>query len=164
MLTQSELKGMFSYDAETGYFKRLSCISTRFKTGSIAGGKNFNGYIIITIKGKRHRAHRLVWLYCYGVFPDDYIDHINGDKEDNRLMNLRNVTNKDNGKNQKLSKTNSSGVTGVCWHNRDKKWVAQIRVNDKNKYLGGFSDVGDAIKAREIANVEYGYHPNHGRR
>ena len=117
----------------------------------------------IRVKGNAYKAHRLIWLYVYGKFPDNSIDHINGQPLDNRIENLRDVTLQENQKNKCTYRTNSSGHTGVCWHKRNEKWLANIRVNGKRKHLGYFNILEDAVAARKIASIEHGFHPNHGR-
>lgn len=122
-------------------------------------GKN---YIRIGIKGKLHRAHRLVWLYIHGKFPENDIDHINGDGTDNRLVNLRAVTRSENGQNARLHIDNNSGVSGVYWNKKNERWYAQIHVDKKKKHLGCFKHINDAVIARRMAEKKYNYHGNHG--
>lgn len=98
-----------------------------------------------------------------GFWPSGEIDHISGCRIDNRMRNMRDVTSSDNGKNSALSSINKSGFTGVHWNKRCSKWVANIGVNGKNKYLGSFPDINEAIAARAAANIKFGYHENHGR-
>jgi hypothetical protein len=164
-LTQERLKSLLNYNPETGEFTRL--VSRRsYQAGEIAGclkrDRSEKVYIIIKIDGKNYRAHRLVWLYSYGKWPKNDIDHIDQDSTNNRLINLRDVSHAENGKNRKMSKRNNSGVTGVCFHNKAQKWMARIKVNGKGIYLGYFELKDDAITARKNADVEYGFHPNHG--
>ena len=113
--------------------------------------------------GRIYRAHRLAWLIVYGSFPPDQIDHINGVKHDNRIMNLRAVTHAENSRNRPLYIGNKSGHTGIFYNKRMKKWVAQIGGTDKRVNLGSFENKEDAIEARRIAEINYNYHPNHGR-
>jgi hypothetical protein len=164
-LTQERLKSLFNYNPETGEFTRL--VSQRSNlVGKIAGYPNRVGsekfYIRIRIDGRLYLAHRLVWLYTYGAWPENDIDHVDQDSLNNRLSNLRDVTNTENSKNQKIPKHNSSGVMGVHFHNKAQKWLAQIAVNGKRIYLGLFELKDDAITARKNADVEYNFHPNHG--
>ncbi|NOD87414.1 MULTISPECIES: HNH endonuclease [unclassified Ruegeria] len=107
-------------------------------------------------------AHRAAWAIMYETWPD-YIDHINGDRSDNRILNLRNVTPSDNQKNQKRRLDNSSGVIGVSFHKHMRKWQAQICSHGKQHHLGVFNDKTAAIAARKAAEIEFGFHPNHGR-
>ncbi len=122
-----------------------------------------NDYAMITIREKNYQAHRVIWAFHYGEWPIGCIDHINGDKTDNRLCNLRVTSHAENMKNQKRRSTNTSGVTGVCWSKKDKRWVASIKVDGRSKHLGSFAVFDAAVSARKLAETNYGYHPNHGR-
>jgi hypothetical protein len=137
-MTQEELKQILFYCAITGHFTWLK---NRFasKIGTIAGltSDKFK-YKSIGINGSRYYAHRLAWLYVYGYFPDDGIDHINGDKTDNRIANLRIANHSENAQNLNKYKRNTSGYTGVIWHKGANKWQARITVNHKMIHLGLF--------------------------
>ena len=109
------------------------------------------------------RAHIAAWTIGTGAWPDGQIDHINGDKLDNRLSNLREVSNVENGRNQKLRNTNVSGINGVHWRKDTSKWSACICVDGKTKHLGSFENIEDAARARAAADLKYGFHSNHGR-
>jgi len=127
---------------------------------------NDRGYVIDNGK----REHRTVWSAMYGSIPEGReIDHINGDRADNRLENLRLVTRQENMRNAKKSNANTSGCTGVTWNKRAGKWQAQTEVTQpcgkrRGKYLGVYPDWFDAVCARMSANNRYGFHVNHGRR
>jgi hypothetical protein len=116
------------------------------------------------IDNVNHYAHRVAWAMHYGEWPNGVIDHINGDGNDNRIKNLRLATVSDNAKNAKLSKANSSGMTGVTYIKNRGKWRGQIVHQGRCNFLGHFNDVNEAISARKKAEVEYGFHPNHGRK
>jgi len=98
----------------------------------------------------------------YGELSGD-MDHINGDRRDNRLSNLRVVTNSENRKNSKLQVNNTSGVPGVAWDKGRGKWAAYIKVNSKRVALGRFSCFWRAVIARRNAEVYFGFHINHGK-
>jgi deoxyribodipyrimidine photolyase len=102
------------------------------------------GYYKMAVDYRYYLVHRVVWLYCYGEWPDE-IDHINGVPTDNRLCNLRSVNHSQNMKNRKLSVTNTSGYKGVSRF-RDK-WKAQIRSDGSTVYLGLFDKPEDAHAA-----------------
>lgn len=113
-ITQPELKEILEYNEETGEFTWLVAKGNRVRVGQIAGSLNKgHGYIEIGIDNKLHYAHRLVWLYHFGNLPDEQIDHINGDRANNRVENLRESSRYMNARNQKKSSINSSGTTGV---------------------------------------------------
>lgn len=163
MLTQERLKQLFIYDECTGVITRIVSRGTRAIAGDIAGYSDGRGYLKITIDYKEYNTHRLAWLYVYGEWPNQ-IDHINGNRSDNRLSNLRNVNNQENSKNRRISSNNKSGIMGVSFCNTTSKWISQIYVNEKSKSLGYFKYKWDAICVRKSAEVEHGYHENHGRR
>lgn len=144
------LHEMLHYDLETGNF-RWKQSRGRAASNSAAGTISGSGYIHIRLEGKIYQAHRLAWLYVYGEFPSKYIDHANRIKTDNRICNLREVTKSQNAQNTLVSKANTSGIKGVNWCKRDKKWRASIKLNGKFKSLGYFSDVKDAQLAYGLA-------------
>jgi hypothetical protein len=156
------------YDPETGVFLWRYCddMPRRWNTryaGTVAGVDVGNGYRRIGIGGKMHGAHRLAWLIVTGEWPDAEIDHINGDRSDNRIANLREVSCTENGRNKAMPKNNTSGVIGVGWDSGAGKWRAAIGVAGRNIFLGLFTDIASAIAARKAAEIAYGFHPNHGR-
>jgi len=156
MLTQQRLKEVLEYDPLTGVFTR--------QRAEIAGSEGKAGYIAVSIDGTKHYAHRLAFLYMTGRFPEQYVDHINGEKGDNRWLNLRDVSRKGNQRNQKKSVKNTSGVTGVCWEERVSRWKAYIEGENGRTYLGYFKCFDEAVAARKSAAKELGYHKNHGER
>jgi len=141
MLTQEELKRLLHYDPETGVF-------TRLRTGRKVGSHSDQGYLLIAIKidGKSilFRAHRLAWLYTHGHFPPEHTDHVNGFRDDNRLVNLRPANSYQNGYNTGLRKNNTTGFKGVTYFVRTGRWVAQIRAHGKKVSLGYHSTAEEA--------------------
>ena len=135
MITQEELKSLLNYDPETGLFTWLKANTRRVKAGDIAGTKSEYGYIRIRIKDKTYRAHRLAWLYVYGVNPI-LIDHINMVRDDNRLVNLREADKSKNKLNMGKRSDNKSGFKGVSYSKQSNKWRAACSVNKKQVYLG----------------------------
>ena len=101
-------------------------------------------------------AHRLAWFYVYGAWPNGDLDHINGDKLDNRIANLREATRKQNMQNVRQHKHNTSGVKGVAWHSQRNKWRAYIFVDYRQIHLGLFDTKEAAAAAR--MNAEEIYH------
>ena len=120
------------------------------------------GYCRTTIASKRIRAHTVAFVIMTGEYPQGEVDHINGDRADNRWMNLRGVSRGENSKNLAMRSDNTSGITGVVWHAAAKKWQASISSNRKTVYLGLFSDIDDASRARKAAEVELGFSNRHG--
>lgn len=162
MITQKELKESLCYEKETGlFFWIISKANNRIKPGDIAG-TYVNGYIKIIINKKAYFAHRLAWLYVCGEWPKHQIDHINQIKDDNRFSNLRDAMDVENKRNRTKQKNNTSGVNGVSWYKRDKKWFAYIKVNGKQLDLGRHKDRFEAICARKSAENKHGFHLNHG--
>ena len=150
MITQQELKELFSYDHEIGVFIRKVATTNSVKVGDIAGGLNQRGYVVIWTNGRSYLAHRLAWLYVYGKFPELNIDHINHDITDNRINNLREATQLQNVWNSKIKSSSSTGIKGIT---KDKRrcntFYARCRVNGKIKFLGGFDTKEKAGKAYE---------------
>lgn len=161
-ITHSELKKSLFYNPDAGVFTWLISDSNMVKVGDIAGYKSPRGYIVIAIKGKGYKAHRVAWFYMTGEWPVE-IDHVNHIKDDNRWRNLRSVRRRDNGKNQPKSIRNTSGIVGVYRDKASGKWEARITVNNKQIYLNRFDDMFLAICARKSAEKRYGFHENHGR-
>jgi len=149
MLTQSNLKDILHYTPETGIFINLTARARAIKAGETAGFKRKDGYIVIKIKSKAYKAHRLAWLYVYGVMPNELIDHINGIRYDNRICNLRESTNSQNIQNLKSPRRdNKSGYLGVSYRKGCGRWRATIYIDGKNKSLGDFD-------APELASEAY---------
>lgn len=122
-----------------------------------------NGYMHGSLFYKCVMAHRIIWLMVHGKWPDT-IDHVNGNRSDNRLNNLREVTQPSNMKNTKRQNRNKSGFPGVCFEKRRQKWHARIQSKEgKSIHLGYFDSLRRAAKVRKRAEIEFGYHPNHGR-
>ena len=162
MLTQEELKKFLDYDMETGIFT-WKIKRKRVNAGDIAGTCKLNGYLQIMINYKFYLCHRLAWLYIYGEFPNGILDHIDGNRANNKIFNLRQATSRQNNINAKLSKRNTSGVKGVYWHTQNKKWYAQININGKNKHIGFFNDIDSAKKSvMETREKYHGEFANHG--
>ena len=169
------LRKLLRYDHISGdLYWRLRCES-RFATPSYASrwNKRYAGKLTFTALRKGYRcgrigrrtysAHRVIWSIFYGNHPDGQIDHINGRKDDNRIDNLRVVTDQENHRNKKMPITNKSGVIGVCWHKRCRRWRATIGVSGKLIELGMFREISDAAAARSQAEIDYNFHANHGR-
>lgn len=158
MLTQAEVREMFSYDSNTGYLIRKKWVHGCRENivGNMAGGLNARGYLRISIRKKRYYSHRLVWLYVHGALPEHDLDHINGNKSDNRIDNLRYCTQAENQQNRTgLQKNNTSGHPGVYWYDPNHKWSGKICIKRKIIHLGYFDTIEEAIAARKAAKKIY---------
>jgi hypothetical protein len=159
------LKSVLAYDPASGNFTWL-VERTRYagitKIGEIAGTKKLSkrkdgGYIIVGAFRKFYRAHRLAYWFMTGhQVPKGFeMDHINGNRADNRWENLRVVTRAQNSMNHKLSSQNISGTRGVSWDARAKRWLARITVNGKLTCLGIHKTLESAVAARREAELLY---------
>lgn len=160
-LTQVRIKELMDYDQSTGIFIRLVGYGN-VRSGNVAGSKSRDGYRMTMIDGHRYANHRLAFLYVTGEFPDGQVDHINGNRSDNRFCNLRIVSNAENAQNiGGPQRNNKSGYLGVSWHKLSNKWQAQIAVNGCSRHLGLFEQKEDAYLAYLSAKTEV--HPVHKR-
>lgn len=154
-LTPEDLRRLLAYDADTGAFTWLVALSRRIRPGRKAGSLNGNGYVQIRVFGRIYAAHRLAWLYVHGEWPPEQIDHMNGDRADNRIANLRPATATQNHANMRRPRDNTSGSKGVYWDKANSKWVANVRIGGKTKYLGRFDRIEDAAAAYKNAAHKY---------
>lgn len=159
-LSQALLKKHYNYDPNTGKF--TAKLPTHFhNVGDEIGSISVEGYLETSIKNKRFLVHRLIWLYMTGNLPEQ-VDHINHNRQDNRWINLREVNNTNNIKNCSLSKNSVTKINGVNLIKATNKYRAYITVNKKQIHLGIFDNINEAIAARKQANIDYGFHVNHG--
>lgn len=134
--------------------------------GNPAGYGSSNGYVktYVSKTGKMY-IHRIVWTMHNGDIPEGMqIDHLNGNRSDNRIENLRCVTATENRMNQGTRKRSFPGVNGVNYNNRDNLWHAMISDNGKKISLGHYKSFISACEARIVAEVSLGYHINHASR
>lgn len=139
---QSVLLENFFYKDGSLFWKKNA--STRRKIGSKVGWVEKNGYLRCGIDGKMYRVHRLIYKMHYGHCPE-FLDHINGDRADNRLENLRPATNQQNSANKPQSKINKVGLKGVCVERG--KYKAAIKFNNRSMHLGYFDCPFEAHEA-----------------
>lgn len=138
--------------------------NTRYARKEAFTALSSTGYREGAIFRRTFKAHRVAWLLFHGRWPEGQIDHINGNRADNRICNLRDVTQTENNRNQTISLHNSSGFCGVFWHQRQRKWCARVGVSGKQVHLGSFDSFDEAVSARQRANVDYGFTARHGTR
>lgn len=146
-MTAEKLRELVHYDPESGAFTWLNV--SKFgtaKVGAIAGSRHAQGYRQINFRREVYLCHRLAWLYVHGEWPSACIDHINGDKADNRLANLRSVTSTINAQNVRRAQVNNSlGLLGVS---RDKKkFSARLLADGLRVHVGSFDTPAEAHAA-----------------
>lgn len=124
-----------------------------------------NGYHFGRIHRNGFYAHRVIWAMCHGEWPSLQIDHINGLRTDNRVVNLRVCTQSENSRNASVPSHNTSGHMGVSWDKARGRWESHIGMPNSRKKisLGQFDCIEQAIRARKAAEIMLGYHENHGR-
>lgn len=146
------------------YWNRRSDMPAKWNgrwEGMAAGSMDSKGYVSVRILWRRYRAHRVAWCIMSGSWPDMEIDHINGDRADNRPSNLRLADHSENGRNRGIQSNNTSGFKGVSWHSGSRKWLAQIVSRGRHESLGLFSDPKDAYAAYcQAAHKQHGAFAN----
>lgn len=160
-----ELAGLVSYDKSSGEFFWRPRPLSMFKLPN--SGRSWNkrfafkkagridlfGYVVISFSGKKVKAHQLAYFIENGFCPD-LIDHINGNRADNRIANIRPADMSQNGMNRSMDRRNKSGGKGVSWHKRAGKWQVHVRSRGVVRYCGLFNDIESAIEARAKAAHE----------
>jgi len=160
-LTQDQVQSLFNYNDKTG---ELFWKEARYKDRQWleAGHWHNRGYRQVRVREKEYLVHRIIWLYVYGTHPEE-IDHINGDKADNRLENLRAGNKSLNQRNAKRRKDNKSGMSGVNWCNREQRWIVRIQYNKRRIMIGQYTDLEKAKAARLAAQEKFSFGPNAGK-
>jgi len=140
----ADVRQWLRYDPETGHLWWLRWPGGKARLDQPAGTTRPDGRRQIKVCGRAFKAHRVCWSLHYGAWPEGDIDHINADPADNRLENLREATKTENNRNQCKRTGCSSGLKGVTWDKRWRKWRAHIRVHGKLIRLGAFDDEYEA--------------------
>lgn len=134
----------FTYNPDTGEIRSIN--------GNIVFNKNADGYIVISLRCngsvRKILGHRIGWYLHYGNLPKNYIDHIDGDRANNKIDNLRDVTCQQN-------HFNRNNTNGYCWIKKVQKYEARIVINGKRKHLGRFVNEIDARNAYLTAKAKY---------
>jgi hypothetical protein len=154
-LTAERLRELLEYDPETGEFRWLRHRARGARAGSPAGYINAVGYRVIMLSQRAYHAHRLAWLYMAGEWPRGDLDHINGDRADNRRSNLRLADRTQNNANARRRSDNTSGHKGVSRHGQCNRWQARIRVRGRTIYLGLHKTQEAAAAAYDAAAREH---------
>lgn len=158
MLTHEYVNELFDYREGKLYWK---VSRGRVKIGDEAG-TNQKGYLVTTIDAQRYSNHQIVYLMHNGYIPD-CIDHIDGNPANNSLDNLRAATLSENQFNRKMQRNNTSGVKGVFWNSRYKKWQVTINVNNRQHFAGRYTNIEDAkLAATNKRNQLHKEFSNHG--
>lgn len=174
-ITPVLLRELLIYEADTGRFywkrrelawfpnKRLQAVWNSRFAGQAAGyTKTQNGYLKIGVLRRQFLTHRVAWAIVHNEWPEHEIDHINGNRADNRMENLRSVTAQVNRRNA-ARRANRDMHVGVTFCKRLKKWIARITVSNVTYHIGVFATVEEAVTARKDWEYKLGFHPNHGR-
>lgn len=179
-VSREYLRECFSYNQVTGdlvwkerpahHFKEARMIGSfnNKYAGKLIRSKDSSGYYIVNVCRTTFKAHRIIYTLCKGEIPNGYqVDHINGIRDDNRMDNLRLVTNAGNARNRRLRSDNKTGVNGVCFDKESGKYLATVKVGDKQKNVGRYLTIEQARMARDeyISNhPELNYSSTHGTR
>lgn len=162
-LPAEAMRELLHYEPETGKLFWLARPESAFSSARAqlswnarwAGKEAFTatnyGYPVGNINARTYQGHRVIWAIVHGVWPEHDLDHINGDRADNRLANLREATRSENLCNRDMSPQNTSGHKGVYFHEKTQKWRAHIKKDGKFRFLGCFPVLDDAIAARALA-------------
>lgn len=166
MVTKEELHELFEYRADGNLVRKKSGMGPANKKGQVVGFKpkkvtRNNRYVTTKIQGEHWCVHKLIYLYHYGVLPDN-VDHINGDSLDNRIENLRPASTSENRMNCGKYSNNTSGTKNVSWHKAANKWLVSLQVDNKTIRVGYFDDIELAeLVAVEARTKYHGNYANH---
>ena len=153
-ITAEKLRSIASYDPETGLFTR--------KNGTKAGTLSHHGYLRMKIDDKTYQAHRLAWLYVHGHMPTYSIDHIDGDKLNNRISNLREANRSQNNQNGRASERKHDLPRGVGISHPSGRFKASISLGNKRRHLGTFNTPEEAGEfyqlAADLLHGEFAFH------
>ena len=140
MITQAQVTDCFEYRNGLLYWRGVTHPNKACWIDKPAGSIHKTGYRHITWLGKVHKAHRLIFLMHHGYLPPE-VDHINGERADNRIENLRAANRSENQCNRPALASNTSGYPGVSWHKKSKAWLVRVMKNGKTHMVGYFKDL-----------------------
>ena len=154
-LTWEALVDILSYDPAKGEFRWVKSGRSGW-VGRVAGHVNRqHGYRTIVLSGRTFLVSRLAWLHETKEWPVGVIDHINGNRDDDRWDNLRDISPAENALNKALNRNNTSGVAGVYWDNGRKTYIVRLAIGRERKLLGSFDTIEEAKEARQQAEIEF---------
>jgi len=153
-MTKELLQELFYY--ENGFLFNKVKRSSNAMPNTLAGTlPNNSDYRRVSISNKIYLEHRVIWIYFNGLIPKNlFIDHINQNKNDNRIENLRLCTRSENQYNRGAYKNNTSGIKGVSYNKALKKYSSQMRINDVKTHLGYFDTIELAKEAYDLKAIE----------
>ncbi len=161
MFSFEKTKEYLSYNSETGLFTWIKHIGSA-KPGKLANSIDNEGYVRVSFCGKYVKGHTLAWYFTHGEIVRG-LDHINGDRSDNRISNLRVASPSENQMNKGIQKNNKTGAKGVSYSKKYNIFTAQIYVNGKRIFLGQFKNLKDARNAyMEASKIHHGPFSNTG--
>lgn len=150
----NKLREVLEYDKNTGIFTwkkdiyrgKQTCKNILVAKGDRAGCLDRDGYRYIKYNYKKYSEHRLAYMFTYDKIPT-FVDHIDGNKQNNKIDNLRECSRVQNGQNRSKMANNTTGYKGVHYDKRYNKYAAQIRNNKRLEWLGYYENSEDAAKA-----------------
>ena len=146
-LSPEFIREIFSYEKDTGILRWKTCFTKRIQIGKAVGWIDEQGRIKIRIFGKDYMAHRLIWVWMTGKWPEYEIDHRDEVKSNNRWKNLREATPSQNHRNRGPQKNNTSGYKGVTYVAHRKRYIAGVKLNGYRHNLGSFMTAEEAYFA-----------------
>lgn len=153
-LTSEAVREVLDYAPDTGIFTWKVTRGGTARAGSVAGTFNHGGYVQINVLGQLHTAHRLAWLYMTGVWPTQHIDHLDGNRQNNRFANLRDVQQQLNNQNQRrATRRSSTGLLGA-YRTAHGTFTAHIGLNGRVRCLGTYATPEEAHEAYITAKRE----------
>lgn len=146
------LHELFEYKDGHLYWRKRP--NAMVEAGAKAGYEDSFGYTFVAYKRKKYGLHRLIFWRHHGFLPEE-VDHIDGNPRNNRIENLRAATHIENMRNAKLRKDNTSGVKGVCWDAKAKKWEVKLQIDRKTKHFGKYYSLDVAKFVCETMRHKY---------
>ena len=155
------IKDFISYNQHTGVFRWDKVRTPRMVPGTEIHTKHSDGSVVVKFNDKQIRAHRLAWWWVYGELPKGWIDHINGDRADNRISNLRLASPEQNGRNSRKLCKSSTEFKGVSANGN--RFRARCSLNGAQVHIGSFPTAEEANEAvRKFREENHKEFHNHG--